>query len=290
MQVCICVLPRNFFLLMRAKNSSSHPYQNVVGSNSLGTDIDIDGLLNENPNNIHNITSLIKTFLRELPTPLISFDYYDEFLRCAGTSLSLSLSLSLSRSPISSISSSFTRESHQYDILHTTDYSGHKQEKRILRTIRKLPPENYTLIKFLCHLMYDVGLHSGVNMMNAENLSKVLSPNLIWKETVNLSDLSQVIDMKKANDLAQVMITHYYELFEGATVYSDPSASEEEESFSDVSSDDDDDDAGGRGGLDSLIEQMKKGQLLGKSGAATATSTSTTTSTPSPLRRPGGTK
>jgi hypothetical protein len=129
--------------------------------------------------------------------------------------------------------------------------------------------------------MYDIGLRSGVNMMNAENLSKVLSPNLIWKETVNLSDLSQVIDMKKANDLTQVMITRYYDLFEGATVYSDPSASEDEESYSDVTSSDEEDEADSRGGLDSLIEQMKKGKF--RNGAASTTTTSSTSSTSSPI-------
>lgn len=34
---------------------------------------------------IHVLTSVIKTFFRELPEPLLTFDLYDEFIRASGT-------------------------------------------------------------------------------------------------------------------------------------------------------------------------------------------------------------
>ena len=49
--------------------------------------------------------------------------------------------------------------------------------------------------------------------MNAENLAKVISPNLIWKEVLDITDMSVVDDVRKGNVLAEVMITEYQKIF-----------------------------------------------------------------------------
>eukprot|EP01094_Clydonella_sp_ATCC50884_P026478 TRINITY_DN7270_c0_g2_i1.p1 TRINITY_DN7270_c0_g2~~TRINITY_DN7270_c0_g2_i1.p1 ORF type:complete len:500 (+),score=205.28 TRINITY_DN7270_c0_g2_i1:204-1703(+) len=189
--------------------------------------------------NIHNATSLLKSFLRELPVPLITHEYYGSFLKAA-------------------------------------EYSGRKREKKIVSTLRQLPPENLKLIRFLACLMHDVSLHSADNKMPAENLGKVLSPNLLWKERVDLCDLSQVRDMKQANELTEVMITKYHELFDSDAEWSE--CSESEELVISTDEEDEEEEEEGRGGLDSLIKGMKTGAGFRKQGLTV----SGTSSAPAP--------
>ena len=80
--------------------------------------------------------------------------------------------------------------------------------------IRGLPRCNYDLLDFLFSLLHDLSLDSELTQMNAENLARVISPNLIWKEVLDITDMSVVADAMKGNRIAQVMIVQYKRLFD----------------------------------------------------------------------------
>ena len=62
-------------------------------------------------------------------------------------------------------------------------------------------------------LMHELSLFPEETQMTAENLAKIISPNLIWKEVVSIDDMSQVDDALKGVQLANIMIVHYQKIF-----------------------------------------------------------------------------
>ena len=81
------------------------------------------------------------------------------------------------------------------------------------KLIFSLPQSNYALLSFLFSLLHDLSCNAEETQMNAENLAKVISPNLIWKEILDITDVSVVEDALKGNRIAEVMIVHYDQLF-----------------------------------------------------------------------------
>lgn len=132
--------------------------------------------LDENFENIHLLTTLMKAFLRELPTPILTFENYDSFIAAA-------------------------------------DCSGEEQIDTLRKIMLALPKPNYNLLKMLFELLYDLSQFSEQTQMTAENLAKVISPNLIWKKELDILDLSAVQDTMKGNDLAVVLIDKHKEIF-----------------------------------------------------------------------------
>ncbi|KCV71241.1 hypothetical protein H696_02191 [Fonticula alba] len=95
----------------------------------------------------HDVTSLLKLYLRELPEPLFTFELYDCFMAA------------------NEISDVPTR----LDCLR--------------KIITYLPPGNYTLILFLIKFLRIVALLEDSNKMGPNNLSAVFAPNLLRSES-----------------------------------------------------------------------------------------------------------
>ncbi|XP_025411896.1 unconventional myosin-IXb-like isoform X3 [Sipha flava] len=87
---------------------------------------------------VHVLASVLKSFLREMPEPLLTFDCYDDFIRAA----------SLSEDRVSTL----------FNIL------------------KKLPKVNYDLMERLVFHLARVALHENVNRMNASSLAIVFAP------------------------------------------------------------------------------------------------------------------
>ncbi|XP_009975488.1 PREDICTED: rho GTPase-activating protein 8-like, partial [Tauraco erythrolophus] len=104
-------------------------------------------------NDIH-IAVILKTFLRELPQPLLTFECYDHILG------------------ITSVESS----------LRVT---------RCKQIIQELPEHNYVVLKYLIGFLHMVSQESIYNRMTASSLACVFGLNLIWpsKGTASLSAL-----------------------------------------------------------------------------------------------------
>uniref|UniRef100_A0A8C8JH87 Uncharacterized protein n=1 Tax=Oncorhynchus tshawytscha TaxID=74940 RepID=A0A8C8JH87_ONCTS len=92
---------------------------------------------------VHLAAVILKTFLRELPEPLLTYQLYNDIVNFHSKSGELSL------------------------ILHTN-------------MLAMLPEENYTSLKFLIEFLVQVSAQSEINKMNNTNLAVVFGPNLLW--------------------------------------------------------------------------------------------------------------
>ncbi|KAF9241830.1 RhoGAP-domain-containing protein [Melanogaster broomeanus] len=95
-------------------------------------------------NDICSVTSVLKTYFRLLPVPLLTFDLHEEFISAAGV-----------RDPA----------------LKTR----HLQE-----LVDRLPGEHYHTLRLLMLHLHRVREHSDRNLMNARNLGVVFGPTLMW--------------------------------------------------------------------------------------------------------------
>ncbi|CAH8650781.1 unnamed protein product [Schistosoma rodhaini] len=92
----------------------------------------------------HLAAVLLKSFLRELTEPLLTFELYDEILNTSGLGAKEKVALA----------------------------------KKLI--LMKLPDDNYEILNFLIRFLTEVTTYSQQNKMNAANLAVVFGPSLIW--------------------------------------------------------------------------------------------------------------
>ncbi|KAF9227151.1 RhoGAP-domain-containing protein [Gyrodon lividus] len=97
-------------------------------------------------NDICSVTSVLKTYFRSLPVPLLTYDLHEEFITAAGL-----------KDPA----------------LKTM----HLQE-----LVDRLPSEHYHTLGLLMLHLHRVREHSDNNLMNARNLGVVFGPTLMWSK------------------------------------------------------------------------------------------------------------
>lgn len=90
--------------------------------------------------NVHVLTNVLKTFLRDLPEPLLTFDRYDDFLRAA-------------------------------DLSEDTD-----RVQTLMSLIKKLPPAHHALLERLVFHLARVAIREEYNRMSASSLAIVFAP------------------------------------------------------------------------------------------------------------------
>ncbi|XP_022241435.1 rho GTPase-activating protein 1-like [Limulus polyphemus] len=105
----------------------------------------------EEHGDIHVAAVMIKSFLRELPEPLLTFDLYDDIL-------------------------SF-QELEQTEKLPVA--------KSLI--LQRLPEDNYQLLKYVVEFLVKVIDCSDLNKMTASNLAIVFGPNLVWSQSCQAS-------------------------------------------------------------------------------------------------------
>uniref|UniRef100_A0A0X3Q9S6 Rho GTPase-activating protein 24 n=1 Tax=Schistocephalus solidus TaxID=70667 RepID=A0A0X3Q9S6_SCHSO len=91
----------------------------------------------------HSAAGLLKLYLRELPEPVIPFQFYDR-LKATG-----------------------------YRIDDGQDLQP------VISILETLPAPNYTLLQFLCQFLFEISEHSSENRMTVENLASVFAPNIL---------------------------------------------------------------------------------------------------------------
>ncbi|XP_055550610.1 unconventional myosin-IXa-like isoform X3 [Wyeomyia smithii] len=90
--------------------------------------------------NVHVLTNVLKSFLREMPEPLLTFDRYDDFLRAADLS------------------------------------DGNDRVQTILSLIKKIPPAHHCLLERLIFHLALVAKLEQYNRMSASSLAIVFAP------------------------------------------------------------------------------------------------------------------
>lgn len=105
---------------------------------NMGLPVDFDQY-----NELHLPAVILKTFLRELPEPLLTFDLYS----------------------------------------HVVGFLNIDESQRVEATqqaLRALPAENYQVLLFLTTFLVEVSAHCEQNKMTNTNLAVVFGPNLLW--------------------------------------------------------------------------------------------------------------
>ncbi|XP_053623978.1 rho GTPase-activating protein 1-like [Plodia interpunctella] len=99
----------------------------------------------------HNAAVLLKTFLRDLEEPLMTFDLYDE-------------------------------------ILQFQSWSNRDKPRKVkILILERLPAENYRLLKYIFQFLWKVQDRSCLNKMTSNNLAVVFGPNLVWPPNGQMS-------------------------------------------------------------------------------------------------------
>jgi Rho GTPase-activating protein 1 len=99
----------------------------------------------------HVVAGLLKTFLRDLNEPLLTYELYDEITQ----------------------------------FLEWPKEERSRNVKLILR--EKLPVENYELFKYLIEFLGKIMERKDFNKMTSSNLAIVFGPNLVWAKQNQMS-------------------------------------------------------------------------------------------------------
>lgn len=100
---------------------------------------------------VHVIAGLLKSFLRDLSEPLLTYELYDE-------------------------------------ITNFLELSKEERSRNVKQMLReKLPVENYELFKYLVEFLVKVMECEDLNKMTSSNLAIVFGPNLIWARHSQMS-------------------------------------------------------------------------------------------------------
>ncbi|XP_044127084.1 rho GTPase-activating protein 1 isoform X2 [Bufo gargarizans] len=99
---------------------------------------------------VHLTAVILKTFLRELPEPLLTFNLYN----------------------------------------YVVEFFNLEPEKKVesaRETLKTLPEENYEVLRFLTGFLVEVSSRSRENKMTNANLAVVFGPNLLWANDVAMT-------------------------------------------------------------------------------------------------------
>lgn len=121
----------------------------------------------------HLVASILKTYFRELPEPILTYALYQRLV----------------------------------DTNNIADLNEHILA--ISSALDLLPDSNYQTIRLLFWLLNCVIIYSDKNMMNAGNLATCWAPNLMAPETINPSNF----DPFEPRAVIEFMIQHYNDIF-----------------------------------------------------------------------------
>ncbi|XP_074128248.1 rho GTPase-activating protein 8 isoform X1 [Sminthopsis crassicaudata] len=114
-------------------------------------------------NDIHVPAVILKTFLRELPQPLLTFEAYEQILTILNVESSLRVT-------------------------------------RCKEIVRGLPEHNYAVLKYLMGFLHVVSRESIFNKMTASNLACIFGLNLIWPSN-GASSLNALVPLNMFTEL-----------------------------------------------------------------------------------------
>ncbi|VTJ58180.1 Hypothetical predicted protein [Marmota monax] len=120
------------------RSANTQVVREVQQKYNMGLPVDFDQY-----NELHLPAVILKTFLRELPEPLLTFDLYP----------------------------------HVVGFLNIDESQRVEVTQQVLQT---LPEENYQVLRFLTAFLVQISAHSDQNKMTNTNLAVVFGPNLLW--------------------------------------------------------------------------------------------------------------
>nr|XP_046227801.1 rho GTPase-activating protein 29 isoform X3 [Scatophagus argus] len=152
----------------------------------------------------HDISNVLKLYLRQLPEPLILFRYYNDFIGLAKESQSIIVeeleALRLSLTPVAPAQISVELNRVLF---------------KIKDLLRQLPPAHYKTLQFLIEHLHRVTEQSEENKMTASNLGIIFGPTLIKPRQADAEvSLSSLVDYPYQALIVELLIRHYQMVFD----------------------------------------------------------------------------
>ncbi|XP_007665650.1 rho GTPase-activating protein 29 isoform X2 [Ornithorhynchus anatinus] len=151
----------------------------------------------------HDISNVLKLYLRQLPEPLILFRLYNEFIGLAKESQNINEDLDLKQtSPKAKKRQSVSIDLNRFLI-------------KIKDLLKQLPVPNYNTLQFLIGHLHRVSEQDEENKMSARNLGIIFGPTLIRpRQTDATVSLSSLVDYPHQAGMVELLITHYEKIFD----------------------------------------------------------------------------
>ncbi|XP_067355198.1 rho GTPase-activating protein 19 isoform X2 [Channa argus] len=156
----------------------------------LNSGVDVD--LHSGDFHPNDVATLLKTFLGELPEPLLTHRHFHAHLKIADITL-------------------FDDQGNK-----TTIPNKERQIEALQLLFLLLPQANRSLLKLLLDLLYHTAKQQDKNKMSALNLALMFAPHVLWPRHMTATDLKA--NMKKLNNSMAFLIKHSQKLFR-APVY-----------------------------------------------------------------------
>ncbi|NWU14374.1 RHG29 protein, partial [Cephalopterus ornatus] len=150
----------------------------------------------------HDISNVLKLYLRQLPEPLILFRLYNEFIGLGKESQHVNEELDAKASPKSKKRQSICIELNRIII-------------KIKDLLKQLPVPNYNTLQYLIGHLHRVTEQSDENKMSASNLGIIFGPTLIRpRQTDATVSLSSLEDYPYQARVVELLITYYEKIFD----------------------------------------------------------------------------
>ncbi|XP_061661406.1 rho GTPase-activating protein 29 isoform X3 [Syngnathoides biaculeatus] len=152
----------------------------------------------------HDISNVLKLYLRQLPEPLILFRYYNELIGLAKVSQSVILedleAFRLISSPVAPAQVGVALNRILF---------------KLKDLLRQLPLTHYKTLQFLIEHLHRVTERSEENKMTARNLGIIFGPTLIKPRQSDADvSLSSVVDYPYQALIVELLIRHYQMIFD----------------------------------------------------------------------------
>ncbi|KAM6939607.1 rho GTPase-activating protein 19 [Xenentodon cancila] len=148
-----------------------------------GADVDLESG-DFHPN---DVATLLKTFLGELPEPLLTHRHFHAHLKIADITL-------------------FDERGNK-----TAVPNKERQIEALQLLLLLLPQANRSLLKLLLDLLYHTAKQQDKNKMSAFNLALMFAPHVLWPRHMTAGDLKD--NLKKLNNSMAFLIKHSQKLF-----------------------------------------------------------------------------
>ncbi|XP_026556141.1 rho GTPase-activating protein 29 isoform X5 [Pseudonaja textilis] len=170
--------------------------------------------------NAHDISNVLKLFLRQLPEPLILSRFYNEFIGLAKESQNINKELDRKQMR--------PKLNKQQPVCIELN----RIILKIKDLLKLLPTANRNTLQFLLAHLRRVSEHSDENKMSACNLGIIFGPTLIRpRETDATLSLSSLVDYPYQARMVELLITHYEKIFDTAQEHSSAATESDENSF-----------------------------------------------------------
>ncbi|NWZ33926.1 RHG29 protein, partial [Brachypodius atriceps] len=151
----------------------------------------------------HDISNVLKLYLRQLPEPLILFRLYNEFIGLAKENQNANEELDAKQaSPKAKTRQSLCIELNRIII-------------KIKDLLKQLPVPNYNTLQYLIGHLHRVADQCDENKMSASNLGIIFGPTLIRpRQTDATVSLSSLVDYPYQARVVELLITYYEKIFD----------------------------------------------------------------------------